>query len=124
MSNWEKILTVKKDSLKILKSLAAKNFNLYILSNFHKQAFKYVSNRYDFFDHFDGRVISADVKMIKPEAEIYDYILKKFDLAADATIFIDDSKENIKAALAKGIRVIHFKNAESLAEELKLYLRE
>ena len=124
MAEWEKILTVKKDSLEILKSLAAKNYNLYILSNFHKKAFNYVTNRYDFFNYFDGRVISAAVKMIKPEAEIYDYLLKKFDLEAEETVFIDDSRKNIEAASAKGIRVIHFKNAESLAEELKLYLRE
>jgi putative hydrolase of the HAD superfamily len=124
MAEWEKILTVKKDSLKILKSLAAKNYNLYILSNFHKKAFDYVSNKYDFFNYFDGRVISAAVKMIKPEAEIYDYLLKKFDLEAEETVFIDDSRKNIEAASAKGIRVIHFKDASSLAEELKLYLKE
>jgi putative hydrolase of the HAD superfamily len=62
--------------------------------------------------------------MIKPEAEIYDYLLKEFNLEAESTVFIDDSRKNIEAASAKGIRVIHFKNAESLAEELKLYLRE
>lgn len=124
MAEWEKILTVKKDSLKILKSLSAENYNLYILSNFHKKAFTYVRGKYDFFDYFDGRVISAEIGMIKPEAEIYDYLLEKFNLEAEATLFIDDSKQNIKAALTKGIRVIHFKDAASLAEELKLYLKE
>lgn len=122
MAEWEKILKVKNESLEILKSLAAKDYNLYILSNFHKKAFNYVNSSYDFFDYFDGRVISADVKMIKPETEIYDYLLEKFNLKAEESVFIDDSKKNIEAALAKGIRVIHFKDAESLAEELKLYL--
>lgn len=124
MSEWEQILRLKKDSLEILKSLAAQNYNLYILSNFHKKAFDYVSDKYDFFDYFDGKVISADIEMVKPEPEIYDYLLNKFNLRAGATLFIDDSKENIAAAIEKGIRVIHFKDAESLKEELKLYLKE
>jgi len=124
MAEWEKILTLKTDSLEILKSTAKKNYNLYILSNFHQLAFDYISSKYDFFKYFDGRVISADVNLIKPEAEIYDHLLNKFNLKAEETLFIDDSKANIEAALKKGIRVIHFKDAESLDEELKLYLKE
>ena len=124
MTEWEKILTLKKDSLEILKSLAAKNYNLYILSNFHEKAFTYVSKKYNFFDYFDGKVISADIGMIKPDPEIYEHLLNKFNLEAGTTLFIDDSKKNIAAAINKGIRVIHFKDAESLKEELKLYLKE
>jgi len=124
MTEWEKILTLKKDSLEILKSLAAKNYNLYILSNFHEKAFTYVSNKYNFFDYFDGKVISADIGMIKPDPEIYEHLLNKFNLEAGTTLFIDDSKKNIAAAINKGIRVIHFKDAASLKEELKLYLKE
>jgi len=124
MAAWEKILTLKKDTAEILKSLAAKNYKLYILSNFHHQAFEYVSSKYGFFNYFDGRVISADVGLVKPDSEIYDHLLNKFDLKAAETIFIDDTRANIKAALDKGLRVIHFTDAESLEEELKLYLRE
>ncbi len=124
MAEWEKILTLKEDTAEILKSLAEKDFNLYILSNFHQKAFDYVSNKYDFFNYFDGRVISADIEMIKPEAEVYEHLLDKFNLKAAETLFIDDSKDNIKAALKKGIRVIHFEDAASLEKELKLYLRE
>ncbi len=124
MAAWEKILTIKEDTEEILISLAAKNYNLYILSNFHQKAFEYVSSKYDFFNYFDGRVISADIGLIKPDSEIYDHLLDKFKLKAAETIFIDDSRENIKAALKKGLRVIHFTDAESLKEELKLYLRE
>jgi len=124
MTDWEKILTLKKESLEILESLAAKNYNLYILSNFHEKAFTYVSNKYNFFDYFDGKVISADIGMIKPDPEIYEHLLNKFNLEAGTTLFIDDSQKNIAAAINKGIRVIHFKDAASLKEELKLYLKE
>src|SRR6056297_3471777 len=69
MAGWEKILTLKEDSFQILKSLAEQNYNLYILSNFHQKAFSYVSKKYDFFNFFDGQVISAEVELVKPEAE-------------------------------------------------------
>ena len=124
IDEWEAILSLKTDTLKILKSLSAKDYNLYILSNFHKQPFNYVIEKFDFFNYFDGRIISADIGMIKPESEIYDHLLNKFNLKAEETLFIDDSKKNIKAALKKGIRVIHYKDAASLEKELKLYLRE
>ena len=124
MADWEKILTIKEDTEEILSPLTAENYNLYILSNFHQKAFEYVSSKYEFFNYFDGRVISADIGLIKPDFEIYDHLLDKFKLKAEETIFIDDSRENIKAALKKGLRVIHFTDAESLKEELKLYLRE
>ena len=48
MAEWEKILTIKKESLEILKSTAEKSYNLYILSNFHQQAFDYISSKYYF----------------------------------------------------------------------------
>lgn len=121
---WEKILKVKKDSLEILKKLADKDYNLYVLSNFHQKAFDYITEKYDFLNYFEGKIISAKVKMIKPEAEIYEHLLNKFDLKAAETLFIDDSKENIEAALKQGIRVIHFEDAVNLERELKLYLKK
>lgn len=124
MAEWEKMLALKEDTAEILKSLAAKDYNLYILSNFQQKAFEYISSKYDFLNYFDGRVISADIGLIKPETEIYDHLLDKFNLKAGETLFIDDSKENIESALKKGLRVIHFTDAVSLEEELKLYLRE
>lgn len=123
MKDWAEILTLKKESINILEKLAEKNYNLYVLSNFHKKAYNYVSNKYNFFNLFDDQLISAKIGMIKPEPEIFELLLEKFNLKAEATLFIDDSKENIEAALEQGIRVIHFKNAEALKEELKLYLK-
>lgn len=124
ISDWEKMLKIKKDSLEILKNLAAKNYEMYILSNFPKKAFAYVTAKYDFFEYFKGQIISYQVKMIKPDAEIYQHLLQKFNLKPAETLFIDDSQKNIEAALKQGIRVIHFKNASTLKEELELYLKK
>ncbi|ADQ14216.1 HAD family hydrolase [Halanaerobium hydrogeniformans] len=121
VDGWEKILSLKEDTLLILKELAQKDYQLYVLSNFHQKAFAYVHEKYDFFSYFSGIVISSEVGMIKPEKEIYSYLLNEYQLKAEETLFIDDTLANIEAAQSKGIKGIHFQTAEMLKEELQYY---
>ncbi|MGM0548739.1 MAG: HAD family hydrolase [Bacillota bacterium] len=119
---WEEILKLKQDSLEIVKDLVVQDYNLYILSNFPEKAFTYINSKYDFFKYFKGQVISYQVKMIKPDLEIYQHLLESFNLKAEETLFIDDSKENIEAALQAGIRGLQFKDAINLKEKLNALL--
>ena len=52
---------------------------------------------------FDGKLISADVKVIKPQPEIYRLCLEKFNLNAGECFFIDDAPANSEGALCCGI---------------------
>ena len=61
-------------------------------------------------ESFDGVVVSSDVKMIKPNSAIYEYILKTYDLNPCECLFIDDVKANIEAAEEAGIKGFVFKN--------------
>ena len=60
------------------------------------------------YENFDGDVVSCEVGIVKPMPEIYDLLLERFDLDPTETIFIDDRKENVDAAAAKGIATFHF----------------
>lgn len=60
--------------------------------------------------------------MIKPDLKIYQHLLESFNLKAEETLFIDDSKENIEAALQAGIRGLQFKDAINLKEKLNALL--
>ena len=42
--------------------------------------------------------------MVKPNAEIFEYILKKYSLKAEECVFIDDSEKNIVGCEAVGIK--------------------
>jgi putative hydrolase of the HAD superfamily len=53
-------------------------------------------------------VISARVKMIKPEPAIFRHMLDQFQLDPQETVFIDDLSANIEAAAQFGIHTIHF----------------
>lgn len=116
--NWYEILTPITETVEILKSLKNARVKVYYLSNFHHLAFENVIGRYEFFKLFDGGVVSYKEKLVKPEIEIYDKILREFDLDTAETIFIDDTKVNIEGAEKAGIKGILFTGAEDLSKKL------
>ncbi|MGM0446237.1 MAG: HAD family hydrolase [Bacillota bacterium] len=118
MDNWISYLKPITKNISVLKNLAGQEINLYILSNFHKKAFLQVKQRYNFFDFFDGKVISYQVNTIKPEDKIYEILISKYNLNSQDTLFIDDSINNIKTADNFKFKTIHFNNSIELEREV------
>ena len=114
MKNWHEMHIPMKESIKLLKYLKNSGYHIFFLSNYHKNAFKVIFNKFDFIREVDGQVISCDVKLLKPEELIYEILLNKYNLKPQECIFIDDSIENIKVADKLGIHGICFKDAESI----------
>lgn len=70
-------------------------------------------------EYFDGTLISADVKLVKPEAEVYRLLYKTFSLVPEECVFIDDSTQNIEGAERTGMAGIVFHgDAQELRERL------
>ena len=82
-------------------------YKLYILSNFHKDSFETISSRYNFFNYFDGGIVSAYHNCIKPDEKIYKLLIDKYNLNPTETLFIDDLEKNILKAQELGIKTIH-----------------
>ena len=59
-------------------------------------------------EFFDGAVISALEKCVKPEPEIFHVLLDRFKLATEDCIFIDDMQRNVDGAEVVGIKGIRF----------------
>jgi len=95
----------------------AGKYQFFGLTNWSGQTFPYA---YPFLRKFKDIVVSGDVKMIKPNPEIYTYALNRFEINAGETIFIDDNENNVVTANKLGINGIHFKNVEQLKKELDL----
>lgn len=119
--NWYDILVPIEGTVEILKELKKAHYNIYYLSNFHLLAFKYVTKKYDFFNLFDGGVVSYKEKLLKPESDIYRRIIEKYDLKPEESIFIDDTQINTDSAEKLNIGTILFKDPEDLRERLKDY---
>lgn len=69
-------------------------------------------------DAFDLIVGSADVKIMKPDAAIYELTLGRLNRRADQCVFIDDFAHNIEAARKLGMATVHFKPGIDVAVEL------
>jgi glucose-1-phosphatase len=89
----------------------SKNYRLFLLSNtdsIHIDTFEQengVSFYSDFYQCFERVYFSYEMGMRKPDAEIYNYLIKKYDLSEKRTLFVDDKKENTDAAQLLGLHV-------------------
>ena len=107
-----------QETLDIIMDLSAKGYRLYILSNMHKHTYAYLSEALDIWKHFLGIVISSHVKSIKPEPEIFEYLIDAYDLIPKNTVFLDDMKYNIEAAKRFEFHTIHVKKTSKIKAAL------
>ena len=68
----------------------------------------------------DGVLVSADVKLVKPQPEIFTLLCQTFNLISSECVFIDDSPPNAEAAVYSGMKAIVFHNdIAEIKSELK-----
>ncbi|MBT6203352.1 MAG: HAD family phosphatase [Rhodospirillaceae bacterium] len=102
----------------ILHELGDTGVPLYALSNWAAETFPIAQRRFDFFDRFDGMLISGREMMRKPETAIFELLCTRFDPEPGATVFIDDHEDNITAAHALGFHTVHFREPDQLRNAL------
>lgn len=115
-------LKPKTDTVALLRSLAQRQVPLYCLSNMAASTFSFLREQHAFWDAFRGIVISGEIKMAKPEREIFEYLLRRYALSAAETVFVDDHPPNIQAAQALGLHTVWFRDAGQCAQELERLL--
>ncbi len=111
-----------QNSVTVLNDLKDKNFECYVLSNWSWETFQGMDKKYPFLNKFDGLIISGEEKLIKPNPEIYKLAINRFSLIPEETVFIDDKKENIEAAIKLGFLTVHLTNPEKIIEEIKRFI--
>jgi 2-haloacid dehalogenase len=105
-------------TIEILRQLKDAGYYIYGLSNWSAETFPRAREKYDFFSLLDDMVISGQVGVVKPEAEIFEIMLKKIGRPASECVFIDDALANVEQARRMGFVTIHFKSPEQLDQEL------
>ena len=106
-----------------LRELKSRGYNIYLLTNYPDWMFDYHwTNTFTFTKSVDGKVVSAVVKQIKPDEEIYTTLLKKYNLIPEESVFIDDKAENIQTAKALKINGIQFTNINDVKNKLNSLL--
>ncbi|TXT35308.1 MAG: putative hydrolase of the HAD superfamily [Comamonadaceae bacterium] len=119
-------LTPMTDTVALLKRLHRRRqqgdgvTGLYYLSNMSLPYARFLETHHAFLACFDGGLFSGDVKLIKPEAAIYQALQQQYALIPEQTLFIDDLLSNVHAAQALGWQGIHFESASQLEAALSL----
>ena len=101
-------LTPIEETIELVGTLVNTENKLFVLSNMHLASIAYLELKHDIWDMFNGIVISSRIRMVKPEIDIFEYLLATHQLSAAETIFIDDMDENVAAASSVGIQTIRF----------------
>ena len=112
-------LAAQPATVALMRRVRAHGHRLYCLSNMQQASIAYLEAAHDYWDVFDGCVISSRIKLIKPDPAIYAYLLETFALRGDETVFIDDTAANLPPAAACGIRTSHFADAAQCENELR-----
>ncbi len=102
----------------LLTRLKEEGYKLYGLTNWCSKV-HITMTQYPIFQLLDGRLISSEEHLVKPEQAIYERICRKFNLKAEECVFADDKIENVEAAKAYGMQGIWFKDAKQYEVELK-----
>lgn len=106
------------ETVELLRRLKAAGVPCYALTNMETETFPLRAKRFPFFGWFDGAVVSGFEGVIKPEREIFERLLERFNLTPERTLFVDDSRRNVEAALQLGIQAVLFESPAALEQLL------
>ncbi|WP_394748531.1 HAD-IA family hydrolase [Spongiimicrobium salis] len=105
------ILMFPEYRLTYIEQLAKeKQYRLFLLSNtnalhIEKVIENMTEKRFERFKHcFEQFYLSHEIHYRKPDASIYEFVLRENQLLAQETFFVDDTKENTDAAAKLGIK--------------------
>lgn len=109
-------------TVEILKKLIdSPDYRVYALTNWSAETFPVAKaiERFHFLHWFEGTLVSGEEFLLKPQPEIYEAILSRYDIDREKAIFIDDNIKNVIGSKAVGLDAIHFQSPEQLAKELE-----
>src|SRR5271169_4792194 len=112
LRSWDTEMWSKVNPIMIewLLALRAAGFKTAILSNMQEDMVAHVRRSFAWIEKFHYAVFSHEVRLAKPEAEIYQQFLRGLIVEPHEALFIDDREANVKGAAKVGIRAIHLQS--------------
>ncbi len=105
-----------------LAAMLAPHYPLAIISNTNDAHILHAEATYSFFSLFHARIYSHQVKLAKPDPEIYRFALKALGgIDPLEALFIDDLEANVLGASKIGWQTIHLRPGVDLREALASY---
>lgn len=121
VSLWDVPMMPIAGMAELVEELKNNGYGIYLLSNASYRQHEYWP-RIPGWQFFDGKIISADEKVMKPHPDYYLRALDRFGLLPGECVFIDDVPANIEGAMYCGIPGIVFHgDAQLLRGQLQAY---
>jgi len=95
-----------------------KTYKTGLLSNAADDLRKLIAEKWHFEDAFDDMVISAEVRLAKPDPRIFQLAVDRLGVKATEAVFIDDMPHNVAAAVKAGLFGIRFLTPQQLRLDL------
>ena len=102
----------------LVDALLAAGTPVFALSNFPQELWDATVEAYPFLGRLDGRVLSGEENVSKPDRRIYDILAERMALKPAQLVFIDDRDDNLATAYALGFRCVLIEGRQSLEAEL------
>jgi len=97
------------DFLKAIQQ--SSKYKLILLSNTNALHIDHIKDHVSFYEEFkncfDAFYLSHEINLVKPNQDIFEFILNKNKLKAEECLFIDDNQENINTANTLKIKTWH-----------------
>ena len=107
VDEWDRPILPMSGMAELTGELKAKGYRLFLLSNASYRQHEYWPE-IPGSEYFEDTLISADVKLVKPQPEIYLMALHKFNAKPEESVFIDDATNNVEGAVYCGMEGIVF----------------
>ena len=90
------------DTIETIKKLKNLGYKVYLLSNLKEIDYEKFIKHFD-ISIFDELFLSFKLGMLKPNDDIYQYVINKLNTKPENIYFFDDNKENVDGAIRNGI---------------------
>lgn len=104
---WRRNLLPVEGMADLIREIKGLGYGVYLLSNAKvdlPQFFPMIPGS----ECFDGKIVSADWKLLKPQPEIYETLFREYGLKREECFFIDDLNINIEGAWFVGMDGVIF----------------
>ncbi len=114
-NHWDKTIdSIDDKTIEIINNLISNNYKIYALSNWPAEKYYLLKEMLPILHKFDGVIISGNIGIKKPSPKIFDFIIDKYNIQPQCSIFIDDLDENILSAKKFGFNTHKYNNSENL----------
>jgi len=104
-----------------VRALKNRGLKIAVLSNMPIEISTHMRRYAPWFKDFDYVCFSAEVRLAKPEAAIFQACLEAVGSKPAECLFIDDRADNVEAARALGMLAVRFVSVEELARDVRRY---